>query len=99
MIYEISVLRYRITITESGWPDYGSEERVGYYFNKETAIKAVEENWADIQDHVAEAALIRPLKEGLYPFYEAKDLLYFIWNEDEQRFVAAKLPDLGDCMI
>lgn len=99
MIYEISVLRFPITITENGWPDYGHEEQVGYYFDKETAIKAVEENWADIQDNWAEAALIRPLREGLYPFYEAKDLLYFIWNKEEDRFVAAKLPDLGNCMI
>jgi hypothetical protein len=47
-IYEIHVYEEPWTLNKHGFFDYGIEECVGFYYEKETALKAVEENWCDI---------------------------------------------------
>lgn len=58
-IYEIYVMELPWQLDEKKFPTCGIIERVGFYYNKEDAIRAVEENWCDLQDHYAQAAEIR----------------------------------------
>lgn len=92
-IYEIHVYSQEWTIDEKGWLDYGSDERVGFYYEKETAIRAVEENWCDLQDHYAHAALIKEIAPGLYPHPPRSKCIYYIWNKDRACFERAKMPE------
>ena len=92
-IYEVLVYSHPWTITELGYLDFGSEERVGFYYEKETAIKAVTENWCDLQDHYARAAAVREVKPGLYQYPPFGTYMYFLWNSELKKWEAAETPE------
>ena len=48
-----------------GFPDIGASRCWGFYKNKDTAIKAVKENWANIQDCAYSYAMIEECREGI----------------------------------
>lgn len=83
-IYEIYVMEKPYYIDEYGFPACGAIERVGYYYEEETALRAVQENWCSIQDHYARAAEIRKVEPGLYP--KTIRLYYFLWNSKTKKF-------------
>lgn len=92
-IYEVLVYSHPWTITDLGYLDFGSEERVGFYYEKETAIKAVTENWCDLQDHYARAAAVREVRPGLYQYPPFDTYMYFLWNSELKKWEAAEVPD------
>lgn len=94
-IFEIYVMEKPWHLDEKGWPDCGIKERVGFYYEKETAIKAVEENWCDLQDHYAHAAEIREIQPGLYSHSIQSKCLYYEWNQKEEKFERKPFPKLG----
>ena len=91
-IYEIYVYEEPWTLNKQGFYDYGIKECVGFYYEKEAALKAVEENWCDIQDHYANAALVVEKAPGLYPLVPRNKCWYYIWNPIEERFESADFP-------
>lgn len=91
-IYEIYVYEEPWTLNKQGFYDYGIKECVGFYHEKETALKAVEENWCDIQDHYANAALVVEKAPGLYPLVPRNKCWYYIWNPIEEHFESADFP-------
>jgi len=93
-IYEIYVMSEPWHLDENRYPSAGTRERVGFYYEKETAIRAVEENWCDLQDHYAKAAEICKLVPGLYSVHSHTDYKYYLWNPDKERFEPAKKPEL-----
>lgn len=93
-IYEIYIYEKPWSLVENGYFDYGLSERVGFYYEKETAIKAVEENWCDIQDHYAHAAMVKEIEPGLYPCPRRSKCWYYIWNEKDEKFERAEIPDV-----
>lgn len=93
-IYEIYVFEKEWTLDEQGFIQTGISERVGYYYEKETAIKAVEENWCNLQDHYASAALVQAVEPGLYPHPPRAKSWYFVWDSKEEKFKAAKMPEV-----
>lgn len=93
-IYEIYVYSQPWTINEQGFYEYGTSERVGFYYEKETAIKAVEENWCDIQDHYAKAAMVKEVKPGLYSAPSRAKCWYYLWNTKTEHFEKAKIPEV-----
>lgn len=95
-IYEIHVLEQPWHLDTKGFPDCGTHERVGFYYEKETAMRAVEENWCNIQDHYARAAEIKPYLPGLYVCPRQYQCLYYEWNEEKERFEQKPYPDLGE---
>lgn len=95
-IYEIYVMAEPWHLDKHGFPACGVRERVGFYYEKETAIKAVEENWCDIQDHYAHAAEIKPIMPGLYSCPPQSVCLYYEWNPEKECFERAPWPDLGE---
>ena len=94
-IYEIRVYSQPWTINDLGWLDFGSEERVGFYYEKESAVRAVEENWCDIQDHYARAALVIEMIPGLYPHPPKSKCKYYIWNQQKEQFESAPIPEIN----
>ena len=93
-IYEIYVYSQEWTVDDAGFFEYGSSERVGFYYEKETAIQAVEENWCDLQDHYAHAAMIKEVVPGLYPCITPSKCQYYIWNSQREKFEKAKVPEV-----
>lgn len=94
-IYEIYVMSEPIHL-EGGFTSYGAVyECIGFYYEKETAIRAVEENWCDLQDMRFQAAEIKEVKPGLYPNPPHSVCLYYIWDANENCFKRAPWPKLG----
>lgn len=93
-IYAVYVYSHEWTIDELGYLDWGDKEFVGFYYEKETAIRAVEENWCDIQDHYARAALVKEIEPGLYPMSHRNRCWYYIWNSNKECFESAKIPEV-----
>ena len=91
-IYEIHVYEYPWAKTPQGFCEYGIDECVGYYHDKQRAIEVVESNWCDIQDHWARAAMIIKKNQGLYPIIPKCDCIYYIWNKEKEKFERAEFP-------
>ena len=88
-IYEINILGQPYALDKYGFPSC-DKERVGFYYEEETAVQAVEENWCSLQDHYARAAEIRMIEPGLYS--NNKIIHYYLWNHDEQKFEESLIP-------
>ena len=91
-IYEVLVYSHPWHLDEHHFLDFGSEERVGFYYEKSTAIQAIEENWCDLQDHYAQAAAIREVKPGLYQYPPFSTYLYYLWNTESRQWERAEVP-------
>ena len=91
-IYEIYVMSEPWHLDNKNFPTCGIRERVGFYYEKEAALQAVEENWCDLQDHFAHAAEVCKVKPGLYSFPSDNEYWYYLWNQQEERFELARKP-------
>lgn len=78
----------------SGYPDMGSENRMGFYYELETAIRAMNENWADIQETVFHAGFVLCRFPGLYSSVIDEARIYFVWDEDRQGFFESPEPEI-----
>lgn len=75
----------------SGWPDIG-DNRMGFYYELDRAIQAMNENWADIQEHCFLAGFITCHFPGLYNEVGPWGRIYFLWDEDREGFFEAEEP-------
>lgn len=90
-IFEIYALSRPVTIKNNGWPEYGRRDSMGFFYELETAIQAVKENWTDINEKgTYDAAIIVQKKPGLYPIALKKG--YFIFNHQTEKYDEATLP-------
>ena len=90
-IYEIIMFEEIITLDKFGWPHYGQSESVGFYFELDTAIKAIKENWCDINDGGKyKAAIVVQKNPGLYPISVTKG--YFIYNKKANTYREGIIP-------
>lgn len=94
-IYEIYVMSEPWHLDSDKFPSCGHRERVGFYYEKDTAIRAVEENWCDLQDYYAQAAEVCKVEPGLYSLPSRHEYWYFLWNQQEEKFELARKPKLG----
>ena len=91
-IYEILMLEKPIIIDKSGWPSYGHSENVGFYFEEETALKAVRENWCDLNEGGAyKAAIVQRKNAGIYPLPNKE--WYFIYDGNTETYKEHKIPE------
>jgi hypothetical protein len=49
-----------------GFPNLGDTRIIGFYIDKDLAIKAVEENWANMNEFCFNYAIIEEVQEGLF---------------------------------
>ena len=80
--------------THSGWPDPGCTSHMGFYYELDTAIKAMNENWADIQEHCFHAGFILCRFPGLYQSVIKEARMYFLWDEERKGFFEAEEPKI-----
>lgn len=76
----------------SGWPDTGCVANMGFYYELDTAIQAMNENWCDIQETCYYAGFILCRFPGLY--YAATSRMYFLWDEEKKGFFEAEEPKI-----
>ena len=78
--------------TPSGFPDHGATDEVGFYYELETAITAITQNWCDIQEHVYRAAFLICKFPGLYEGSTTESRMYFVWDSNAETFVQQEEP-------
>lgn len=77
----------------SGCPDAGMNN-MGFYYELDTAIEAMHENWCDIQETVFHAGFILCRFPGLYNSCGPEARIYFLWDDELQGFFEADEPEL-----
>ena len=90
-IYEILMFTEPLHKDEKGFPAYGRSESVGFYYEEEIALKAVRQNWCNINDGgVYNAALVQKKIPGLYPITQKQ--WYFVFDYDNMIYVDKPIP-------
>ena len=79
---------------KSGYPDIGCETNVGFYYELDTAIQAMNENWYDIQETCYYAGFVICRFPGLYNCAGKEQRLYFLWDEKRKGFFEAEEPEI-----
>lgn len=99
-IYEIMMVEnvdqelYGWDGTPLGFPDFDSMRSVGFYYNLDDAICAVENNVCDINETVYDAAFIIMRYEGLYTSCGIEERMFFRWDEENHKYYQTEEPDL-----
>lgn len=78
----------------SGYPDTGCADHMGFYYELDTAIQAMNENWCDIQETVYHAGFILCRFPGVYYTSLPNSRMYFLWNEEKKGFFEAEEPKI-----
>ena len=78
---------------KSGFPDTGCFDYMGFYYELETALQAMNENWCDIQDACYYAGFILCRFPGLYNCVGEGQRIYFLWDNERQGFFEAEEPE------
>lgn len=99
-IYEILAFEYPDkeevypTGKHSGFPDMGAQDSVGYYYEFDSAYKAITENWCDIHETVYNAAFLICRFPGLYSCVGSNGRIYFVWDPEKEGYVEADEPEI-----
>lgn len=72
--------------TKLGWPDVGSCRTWGFYFNRDTAVRALHENWTDMRECLYNYAVIEGLDEGICAYHHHSKDQWFEWDEERQGY-------------
>ena len=90
-IYEILMLENPITTNKHGWPECGRMEPIGFYYEEDTALKAVRQNWCNINENgTYKAAIVQKKLPGLYPITQKR--WYFVFDYDNMVYVDKQVP-------
>lgn len=74
----------------SGFPDFGHCENVGFYYDIDSAIHALETNSCDIREYLYDAGFVLCRFPGLYESAIPKERMFFVWNEEQGGFTQAE---------
>ncbi len=78
----------------SGAPDTGGENDMGFYYDLNTAIRAMHGNWCDIHETCFQAGFILCQYPGLYECAVSEARIYFLWDEEKGGFFEAEEPEI-----
>lgn len=92
-IYRILLFSKIPTLDKLGWPDCGTQDDVGFYYEYETAVRAMRENWCDIHECTFMAGFILTHFPGLYEAATAENRTYFEWDEERGGFFEKEEPN------
>lgn len=77
---------------DSGFPDTGTTDVPGFYYNLDDAIHAMHVNSCDLREYVYQAGFILCRFPGLYRSV-GKDLrMYFLWDESRNGYFETEEP-------
>lgn len=92
-IYEIVLFtRPGTEYDKLGWPDTGISDHPGFYYELDTTIRALNENWGGMDERCFSAGLILPKFPGTYSLCHASERMYFLWDEKRGGFFEAEEP-------
>lgn len=77
---------------KSGFPDLGAANDMGFYYDLDDAIWAMNHNDADIQEHCYHAGFILCKFPGLYQAVGRDLRMYFVWDEEKEGFFQQEEP-------
>lgn len=80
----------RLDIDSHGWPDNGAVRCWGFYSDKETALKAVHENWTDMEETIYEYAVIEGYNEGISHLTGYRQ--FFKFDKEKDGYVEIDIP-------
>ena len=89
-IFTISVME-KIKPGIGDTTEYGHKSNIGWYFKKEDAILAVEQNTADIYEGAYNFAIIEEYEQGLYPIRIS--VQFFKSNPEINKYEKTEEPD------
>lgn len=78
----------------SGFPYLGASDEVGFYYDLDDAIRAMNENWGDIREYTYNAGFILCQFPGLYQSSGLDERMYFVWDEDKEGFFQQEEPEI-----
>ena len=78
----------------SGFPDLGSEADMGFYYELEDAIHAMNVNACDIWETCYNAGFIVCHFPGLYPHSMTSSRMYFVYDEENDGFFQQEEPKI-----
>ena len=91
-IYRILLFSKIPTLDVNGWPDCGTQDDVGFYYNLDDAIHAMHENWCNIHEYMFMAGFILIHRQGLYESAIKGQRIYFEWDEQHGGFFEKEEP-------
>ena len=89
-------LVYEKNGVHSGFPDLGRTDEPGFYYDVDTAVKAMHENACDIRETVYSAGFVLVKFPGMYSPAGPKERIYFLWDDERKGFFEAEEPGLFD---
>lgn len=75
-----------------GLPDTGCGSNMGFYYELDTAIQAMNENWCDIKECAYHAGFVLCQYPGLYQSVCSDARIYYRWNGEG--FFEAEEPEI-----
>lgn len=76
----------------SGMPDFGCRESVGFYYELDSAIQALETNSCDIRECVYDAGFVLCVFPGLYESATQNQRMFFVWDDEKNGYVQSEEP-------
>lgn len=76
----------------SGFPDTGATADMGFYYDIDDAIRAMNENVCDIRETVYDAGFILVQFPGLYQCADTSQRMYFRWDDARQGYFQQEEP-------
>lgn len=73
-----------------------AHRRFGYFVDKTTVVRAVRENWGDLQEHLYSYCVVEFLPEGSHPFPDEQDRTWFKWDSGNQKWAPCEQPAVFD---
>lgn len=77
-----------------GFPDIGAEADIGFFYDLDAAILAMNDNACDIRETVYDAGFILCLFPGLYQSAGKNERMYFVWDDDKKGFFQKEEPGI-----
>lgn len=94
LVFEKAAERLMFNGRDSGFPDMGAQDNVGYYHDFKDAYQAITENWCDIHETVYDAAFLICRFPGLYNPVGSDGRIYFLWDSNTNTYTETEEPEI-----
>ena len=92
LVYEETASDGTVTVKPSGFMDYGEQDEMGFFHEKENAIEAVKFNACDINETCYDYAIVEEVKPGLYSWPHNR--WFFKYDRDIDEYIQIDTPNI-----
>lgn len=82
----------KIEPIESSWPEFGYQRTWGFYSDRETAVKALHENWTDMYEYCYNYAVLEKFEEGI-SHYVFDSRQWFKFDHEREGYFEIEEPE------